>query len=659
MKKEDGFLSNHLKGQTSPYLLQHAEQPVNWYPWGEAAFAKAKAEDKPVFLSIGYSTCHWCHVMAHESFENKEAAALLNDSFVAIKVDKEERPDIDSIYMSVCQAFTGGGGWPTSIFMTPDQKPFFAGTYFPPHPKHGAPGFIDLLRVIGNEWEKNRTALIESADAMIRRLQEEIPVGKTTPDDALPDATVSFLKRSFDAVYGGFGSAPKFPMPHTLLFLMTMYETTGDKETLHMAEKTLTQLYKGGIFDHIGGGFSRYSTDRYFLAPHFEKMLYDNALLMMAYAKAYCLTKNTLYKEVAEQTASYLLREMQSPEGGFFSAQDADSEGVEGKYYLFSYEEIQSVLGPEDGMRFSARFNITSEGNFEGKNILHLLKQKKDDLLSPAWCKPLLNKLLAYRASRMSLHVDDKLLTAWNALAMAAFVALYQATGREADLETAKAVHRFISTHLKKDGLLCVSFRKGVCAGAGFLDDYAFYAFALLHLYNATWDTSYLEEAEQTCKEVMRQFHDAEQGGFFLYGTAHEKLLLKPKETHDGAYPSGNSMMAYNLVALAALRQGTSWQAEAEAQLSFLAGPAQTYPPGACFYLLSLVSFFNPPPSVVVVLGEKASLYALRNTIPPEISVTLLTQPTPEYQRLNDQTTYYICQNHTCLPPRNDWPETM
>lgn len=650
-------MSNHLQGQTSPYLLQHAEQPVDWYPWGEEAFAKAKAEDKPVFLSIGYSTCHWCHVMAHESFEDPEVASLLNRSFVSIKVDKEERPDIDSIYMSVCQAFTGNGGWPTSIFMTPDQRPFFAGTYFPPHATHGAPGFLDLLTAIQEEWMQNRAALMESADSIIHHLQHARPSGEEQFGIHLLNTAVSFLERSFDAKYGGFGSAPKFPMPHTLLFLMAMYEKTGNKETLHMAETTLTQLYKGGIFDHVGGGFSRYSTDRYFLAPHFEKMLYDNALLLMAYAKAYRLTKNPLYKAVAEQTASYLLGDMRSPEGGFYSAQDADSEGVEGKYYLFSYDEIISVLGQEQGARLNSHFGVTPKGNFEGQNILNLLHQKETAPLSPEWNEPL-KALLSYRKSRMSLHVDDKQLTAWNALAMAAFAALYQGTGREADLQTAKAVHHFIRTHLKKEGRLCVSYRNGVGSGAGFLDDYAFYAFALLQLYHATWETDYLQEAEQICREAMQQFHDPEQGGFFLYGTEHETLLWKPKETHDGALPSGNSMMAYNLVSLATLTKDAKWEAAAEAQLSFLAGPAREYPAGACFYLLALISFLHPPQSVVIVLDDQASVSTLRNIIPPETQVTIFAQPTEQYLRLNGKTTYYICQNHSCLPPTNDWPQT-
>jgi len=366
-------LSNHLKDQTSPYLLQHAENPVDWYPWCGEAFQKAKAEEKPVFLSIGYSTCHWCHVMAHESFEDAEIADLLNRDFVPIKVDKEERPDIDSVYMTVCQQFTGSGGWPTTIFMTAEQKPFFAGTYFPKTARGGMIGLKELLTAVHEEWENDRATLLESADRITDLLNRAKSV-RAEANGSLIERAVEFYKSDYDKEFGGFGEAPKFPAPHILLFLLAYYKKSGDRGALEMAETTLLQMYRGGLFDHIGYGFCRYSTDRYFLVPHFEKMLYDNALLILAYCGAYWVTKKTFYRDVAEKTASYILREMTSPEGGFYSAQDADSEGEEGKYYVFEPSEIASLLGGETGEAFSRYYGITEEGNFGGKSIPNLLQ---------------------------------------------------------------------------------------------------------------------------------------------------------------------------------------------------------------------------------------------------------------------------------------------
>jgi Highly conserved protein containing a thioredoxin domain len=359
-------LSNHLSNETSPYLLQHSENPVNWYPWCQEAFQKAKTENKPIFLSIGYSTCHWCHVMAHESFEDEEIAEILNQNYISIKVDKEERPDIDSIYMTVCQAYTGSGGWPTSIFMTPEQKPFFAGTYFPKETRYGMIGFKELLSGIYEKWQKNRYELLQSADAIVATLNRK-STSQTETDIKLMESAVELYNQSYDEKFGGFGKEPKFPTAHNLLFLLKHYEKSGDKNSLKMAEHTLTQMYKGGIFDHIGYGFSRYSTDKYFLVPHFEKMLYDNALLILAYCKAYWITQNSFYREVAEKTAQYILREMTSTEGGFYSAQDADSDGEEGKYYVFESEEIVSLLGEKTGQAFNEYYSITDNGNFEGK----------------------------------------------------------------------------------------------------------------------------------------------------------------------------------------------------------------------------------------------------------------------------------------------------
>ena len=439
-------MSNMLKNETSPYLLQHSENPVNWYPWRQEAFEKARAEDKPIFLSIGYSSCHWCHVMAHESFESLKTAEILNEKFISIKVDREERPDIDSVYMSVCQAFTGSGGWPMSIFMTWDKKPFFAGTYFPPYSRNGMPGFFELLNAISSQWQNNRYKLINSADMIIKQLKMQDIHNKPVNGNPIEEA-VQIFSESFDSVNGGFGSAPKFPSPHNLMFLtMYAYLTNNDK-ALYMVEKTLIQMRKGGIFDQIGCGFSRYSTDNLYLTPHFEKMLYDNALMIISYSAVYSITKNNIYLNTAEKTADYVLREMTSTEGGFYSAQDADSEGVEGKYYTFSLKEILSVLGEEGGRKFAGLFDITEAGNFESGNIPNLLKS--NDLTSDL--SEEIKKLYNYRKNRMKLRIDDKILVSWNSMMISALSILYRISGNEKYLNAAKISQKFIENNLCKN----------------------------------------------------------------------------------------------------------------------------------------------------------------------------------------------------------------
>lgn len=483
-------MQNHLKDQTSPYLLQHADNPVHWYPWCDEAFKRAREEDKPILLSIGYSTCHWCHVMAHESFEDQEVAEILNKNFIAIKVDKEERPDIDSIYMSVCQKLTGSGGWPTTIFLTWEQKPFFAGTYFPKTPKYGQVGFIDLLSAIEEAWKTDKGSLLESAEEIHSLLNRSlraagnIYMGDVVSDKldvGLIDGAFELYKRSFDERHGGFGDAPKFPTPHNLLFLMQYHEKSRNKRAMEMVEKTLLQMYRGGMFDHIGGGFSRYSTDPYFLVPHFEKMLYDNALLILAYCKAYQLTQNQIYCDIAEKTAAYVLRELTSPDGGFYCAQDADSEGVEGKYYLLDPSEVIEVLGEETGNKFNQYFDITRRGNFEGKNIPNLLKNTDRngdmDIFLPA--------IYEYRKKRYALHLDDKILCSWNGLMITAMCHLYRVTENKAYLGAAVEAMDFIMRSLCENDTLYVSYREGKHSSKGFLDDYANVIFALLALYEA------------------------------------------------------------------------------------------------------------------------------------------------------------------------------
>lgn len=597
-------MSNHLKNQTSPYLLQHADNPVAWYPWCEEAFLRAKREDKPIFLSIGYSTCHWCHVMAKESFEDEMVAQLLNRYFIAVKVDKEERPDIDSVYMSVCQAFTGSGGWPTTILLTPDQRPFFAGTYFPKVSKNGYMGLIEILQVAWKKWQTDRESLLKAADAVVAALNGSSECSSAKGNsgqlsiqtmgfrklaDSQVEQAIEYFKRTFDAANGGFGRAPKFPSPHNLLFLMRYSGKMNDKEAMDMAEKTLLQMYRGGMFDHIGGGFCRYSTDKYFLVPHFEKMLYDNALLILAYVRAYERTKNGIYRRIAERTADYVLREMTDPAGGFYSAQDADSEGEEGKYYVFRVNEIIQLLGEREGRAFCHCFDITERGNFEGKNIPNLLKNKQE----PEDFRDDMDRIYEYRKARMNLHRDDKVLTSWNGLMIAAMANLYRITKKDQYRYAAVQAQKFIEETMYRNGQLAVSWREGAASGRGFLDDYANEIFALLTLYQVTEEKVYLEQAKRICERVQENFYDKENGGYFMYGDAGEQLIFRPKETYDGAVFSGNSAMAYNLVQLFVMTGAENYRKLAEQQLWFMSGECGRHPAGSTMYLAALLDYLE------------------------------------------------------------------
>ena len=641
-------MSNRLARETSPYLLQHKDNPVEWYPWCTEAFERAAKEDKPIFLSIGYSACHWCHVLAHESFEDEEIAALLNKYFISIKVDKEERPDIDSVYMAVCQAFTGSGGWPTSIFMTADQKPFFAGTYFPKTSRGGMIGFRELLLAIHEKWKSDRDILLQQSEEIIKHLNrsEMMP---TSANIDLEHLAVSQYERIYDEEYGGFGRAPKFPTPHNLLFLLDYYERYKTASCLNMAEHSLTQMYRGGMFDHIGFGFCRYSTDKKFLVPHFEKMLYDNALLILAYCKAYTITKKSLYLEIAEKTASYILREMTSSEGGFYSSQDADSEGKEGKYYLFTPDEIIGIVGQEDGDRFNRHYDITDMGNFEGMNIPNLLKSDPSDNNFEHFL-PILED---YRKKRTSLHRDEKILTSWNSLMIAAMCELYLASRKGTYLAAAQNADSFIQKFLCDGDTLHVSFHMEKRGVRGFLDDYAAYIFAQLSLYRATFKGEYLERAKRLCDKVISDFGD-NTDGFYLYGNGHEELIMRPKETYDGAIPSGNSLMAYNLVRISFLTDEERYRASAERQLDFLAQSAAQYPTNHAMFLRALLEHEKPPMKVTVVFDQQADKSVLPLAFPSNAIVILLDAPTKEYSLKNGKTTYYVCRSHSCLPPTND-----
>ncbi len=644
-------MSNHLKNETSPYLLQHAENPVDWYPWCEEAFEKAREEDKPVFLSVGYSTCHWCHVMAHESFEDRRTAEILNSSFISIKVDREERPDIDSVYMSVCQAFTGSGGWPMSIFMTWDKKPFLAGTYFPVRPRYGMPSFSDLLKYIENQWNGGREKLLQSAWQIIEQLkqsQQSESSHSGMGGGSLSEKAAGMFADGFDRVYGGFGAAPKFPAPHNLLFLMLYAKQNENSDVLDMVEKTLVQMRKGGIFDHIGGGFSRYSTDRYFLAPHFEKMLYDNALLILAYASAYGITQNHIYLDTAEKTAHYVLREMTAPGGGFYSAQDADSEGVEGKYYTFALAEIFDILGKEKGKRFAEAFDITEGGNFEGVNIPNLLKS--GDLNSDFGDE--IHKLYDYRRNRFKLHLDDKILISWNSMMIAALSVLYRVSHNEDYLQAAGNAQRFVENNLSEDLRLYTSWREGKRSEKSFLDDYAFYGAALTELYHSTLNKEYLEKAEQYCGEAVKRFWDDKNGGCYLSAFDSKELFMNPKESYDGAVPSGNSVMAYNFVRLYQLTEKEEYGRLAERQIRYMAAQARKYPTGHSMFLLAKLIYDNPPEHIVAALKDSSDLDEIRGRLPLLANV-IIASGSGEYPLINDRTTFYVCKNHVCLAPVN------
>ena len=657
---------NRLANEKSPYLLQHAHNPVDWFPWGAEAFEKATAEDKPIFLSIGYSTCHWCHVMERESFEDDEVAALLNEGFVCIKVDREERPDIDSVYMDVCQAFTGQGGWPLTIVMTPSQKPFFAATYIPKEQRGAYPGMLSLLPALLELWRTDRARAEKQGEAAANFLLEQAQSTPRahTPDEGLIRGAALQLGRSFDAQYGGFSGAPKFPMAHMLLLLLRYARQTGEQSALKMAEETLVHMYRGGMFDHIGGGFSRYSTDRRWLVPHFEKMLYDNALLLWAYTEAFADTGKELYGFIAKRIISYVLRELRGDTGGFFCGQDADSEGVEGKYYLFTPDEIDIVL-PGYGRPISEYFGITEAGNFEGGSIPNLLHHKQT-VIPDAETQAQTEQLLAYRETRVKPATDDKLLTAWNSLMITALCKAYRAFGEEAYLAAAQKAQACIETYLTKpNGDLFVRYRDGRADHDGQLADYAFYGVALLELYAATADVSFLARAASIARRMLALFGDEADGGLFAYSAEGERLISRPKETYDGAMPSGNSAASMLLVRLSRLTADPYFMEQARRQLDFAASHAAEAPTGHCFALLAVAEYVSPGAELVVVGRDEHAWNSELRTIISVNADTAVLVKTPSAAEALDSlapftsaypfpdrgTAYYVCKNGACQAP--------
>ncbi len=684
---------NRLINEKSPYLIQHAQNPVDWYPWGDEAFQKAKKENKPIFLSIGYSTCHWCHVMAHESFEDNEIADLMNKTFISIKVDREERPDIDSIYMTVCQLMNRSGGWPLTIIMTPEKKPFFAGTYFPKESRFGRMGLKELIPKIKELWNNEKEKLIESSEKITALLQEatsEAP-GLSLNERDLKNA-MQQLTTNYDEKYGGFGERPKFPSPHNLLFLLRMWKRTGNEQLLSMVENTLQAMRLGGIFDHIGFGFHRYSTDRTWLVPHFEKMLYDQAMLAIAYTEAYQATKNPMYESTSKEIFNYVLRDMVSENGGFYSAEDADSEGIEGKFYVWNYSELQAQLEKEDLEFFTTVYNVRKDGNYReeatqkitGENILHLTKPFEE--LANEFKMSLENffsrlhnirqKLFIEREKRIHPHKDDKILTDWNGLMIAALALGGYVFNEPKYIEAAKRGVNFILKNLRDtEGRLLHRFRKGSAELKAFLDDYAFFIWGILNFYEATLDEKYLELAIEMMEDQLQYYWDKEIGAFYFTANDAEELIARRKEIYDGAIPSGNSVAMLNLLRLSQLTGEQDYETKADILGRVFTENIKNSALGFTFFL-SATDFVLGPTFSLVISGDtnKKDTNLLLETIRDNYlpNKALLFRPTdiesPKIDEISnfityfdkheDKATAYICINKTCKPPTNN-PEKM
>jgi uncharacterized protein YyaL (SSP411 family) len=682
-------MPNSLINETSPYLRQHAHNPVDWYPWGPEAFERAQRENKPIFLSIGYSTCHWCHVMAHESFEHPEVARLMNETFVSIKVDREERPDIDNVYMSACQVMTGSGGWPLSIIITPDKKPFFAATYIPREGRFGLIGMMELIPHIGELWATRRGEALSLSNKIASVLQQ---TSQDTPGEELNEATLELtykqLAERFDGQHAGFSSAPKFPTPHNLLFLLRYWKRGGNEAALDMAEKTLQAMRCGGIYDHVGFGFHRYSTDSQWLVPHFEKMLYDQAMLAMAYTEAYQATEKEDYGKTAREIFTYVLRDMTTPEGGFCSAEDADSEGEEGKFYLWTQEEVRQALGNEEADFTAQVFNIEKDGNFaeqatrrkSGVNILHLRKalgELASDLnLSQqdlqAHLEVIRQKLFAYREKRVHPMKDDKILTDWNGLMIAALAKGAQAFDEPEYAEAARRAADFILGNMRKpDGRLWHRYRDGQAGIEANLDDYAFLVWGLIELYEAIFDARYLGVALELTSDMVSHFWDKDGGGLYLTPEDGESLLVRKKEIYDGAIPSGNSVAMLNLLRLGRIT-ATSGLEEKAARIGSAFSGSIKQSPSAHTQLMVALDFGIGPCYEVVIAGKaqeedtKAMVKALRTRFLPNkvvllnpngresLEIAKLAEFTKNQPSIDGRATAYVCLNYNCKLPTTD-----
>ncbi len=707
----DARRPNRLIRETSPYLLQHAYNPVDWYPWGPEAFDRARQEDKPVFLSVGYSACHWCHVMEHESFEDESIAALMNEHFINIKVDREERPDIDQIYMSAVQLITQRGGWPMSVFLTPDQAPFYGGTYWPPASRMGMPGFADILQQIHEVWEQRRDEVTSQAQTLVAAVDRvaRATVSPSPLDEGVLENAMRNLVAAADRRHGGFGSAPKFPHPMDIRVLLRCWKRFGGtpetsaaekdvaateaaglsslpREALDVARLTLEKMARGGIYDHLGGGFHRYSTDATWLVPHFEKMLYDNALLVPAYLEAFQMTGDPLYARVATETLDYVLREMTAPEGGFFSTQDADSEGEEGKFFVWSVEEVRDILGPEEARLFCAAFDVTPAGNWEGRNILNRPKAHDEVAalleIDPRQLERKLDRgrasLLEARSRRIPPGRDEKVLVAWNGWMISAMAMGAAVLGEERFLAAAMRGADFVLTQMRDErGQLWHVFKDGESRIPGFLDDYAGFIDGLVDLYQASGTPGYLVAARELAAQMLTLFADDESAGFYYTPADHETLITRTHDTQDGATPSGNSLAALALLKLGRLSGDSGLLDRAALTLETLSGLMAEHPRAAGQALIALDMLLGPTCEIVVVEGRDAQLgEALirelhqrfvpnklvaylrtgdRAGLPPQLALLFQGR-----EPMGGQTTAYVCRDQVCSPPITEpdavWP---
>ncbi len=677
---------NKLIKEKSPYLLQHAYNPVDWHAWNEEAFEKAGAENKPIFLSIGYSTCHWCHVMEKESFEDAEVAELMNEAFVSIKVDREERPDIDHVYMTVCQMMTGSGGWPLTIVMTPDKKPFFVATYIPKGSRFGRTGLMELIPRISEVWRNRHKDVLESAENMTAALQS---MEKEKPGELLDagvfDKAFEDLSQRFDKTYGGFSGAPKFPTPHNFFFMLRYWRRTDHQEALEMVEKTLQEIRWGGIFDQVGFGFHRYSTDKEWLVPHFEKMLYDQAMLALAYLETFQATGNTVYSDTAREIFAYVLRDLRSPEGGFYSAEDADSEGVEGKFYVWTEQELRETLPPDEADLIVRVFHVEKNGNFReeasgenlGANILYTGKSLSDIASEMNLPEKELKKkidsarsrLFEARERRIHPHKDDKILTDWNGLMVAALARGAQVLGDKAYSDAAEGAVEFILKKLRTpDGRLLHRFREGEARIPAHLDDYAFLVWGLLETYEATFDARFLKTALELNKDMIHHFWDAQGGGLYFTSDDAENLIVRKKEVYDGALPSGNAVAMLNLLRLGRFTGDADLEDRAFKLQRAFSEQVRQFPSGYTQFLSAVDFSLSSSHDVVIsgTLGAKEMLDALRSRFSP--NQVLLFRPAGEesagidalaafaknYDPVNGKATAYVCSGRACKDPTTE-----
>jgi uncharacterized protein YyaL (SSP411 family) len=652
--------ANRLAMEKSPYLLEHASNPVDWYPWGEEAWKRAKNDGKPILLSIGYSTCHWCHVMRRESFEDVKTAELINKNFIPVKVDREELPDVDSYFMSAAQAMTGSGGWPLTVFLTPELEPYYAGTYFPPEPRYGMPSFRQVLEYAAKVWKERRGEAVETAHQVVASLQAENEGRPGELSKGLLKEAFESLASSFDASHGGFGPAPKFPLPLSISFMLRYHYRTGTELALTAATRTLDAMAAGGIRDHVGGGFHRYSTDRAWLVPHFEKMLYDNALLARVFAEAYQATKKEDYARVARETLGWMKGEMEAKAGGFYTAQDADTSEGEGAFYTWTPEEVEQALGKADGEAFCRTYGVTRAGNFEGgRSVLHLSPgQGQAPPVRDDWMK----KLYEVRGARPRPLTDTKLVTSWNGLAISAMAFGGAALGEKGCLESANRAADFVLRECHREGRLLRRFAGGEAGIEGTLEDYSFLAQGLLDLFEAGAEPKRLEEAIQITTEMVKGFLDPEGGGFY---TSRETRLARTKESYDGPTPSGNSVAAMNLLRISELTGESSHRRMAENAVKCFEGRLEDQPSGHAYMLAVADDLLNGTREVVIsaptLTDAKPMLEAVRSGYHPALS--LMTAVRESHERLSEMSTLlerrkpegkaraYVCEGFTCKLP--------